>query len=136
MHLQPSTSQRTVMLPCLVLDDIQLADLKKLPEAAQEAIPVKEIIERMEGSNEFDNLKEGEWKDFMASTAFCRAASTETLHKNKEFVKNLSGPCYSALSFELEDKETQALLPSTIAQASEDVVAKHVTKYSPTQIKH
>ena len=84
------------------LEDIQLADLKNLPEAAQEAVPVKDIIERMEGNNEFDNLKESEWS-FMASPAFCKAASTETLHKNKKFVKHLSGPCYSALSFELEE---------------------------------
>ena len=116
------------------LEDIKLADLKKLSEAAQEAIPVKEIIEGMEGNNEFDDLKDSEWKDFMASTAFCKRASKETFLKNKKFVESLSGECYSALSFELEDKETQALLPSTIAQASDDVVAKHVTKYSPTQI--
>ena len=116
------------------LGEIQLSDLKRLPEAAHEAIPLQEIIERMESNNEFDNLKDSEWREFMTSAAFCKHASSETLHKNKGFVESLSGACYSALGFDLTDSEMKVLAPSTIAKASDDIVAKHVTKYSPTQI--
>ena len=116
------------------LDDITLDDLHTLPKEAQEAAPVGRIIENMEGEGHFDKLEEKEWNKLMTSAPFCRAASSEVLHKNAKLIEKLTGTCYSALSIELEDKEIQAIKPTTIGQASDDKVAKDIVKYTVPQI--
>ena len=116
------------------LDDITLEDLPKLPEAAQEAVPIKELVEKLDGEGHFDKLEDKEWNKLMATGAFCHAASSEVLHKNAKFVKSLTAPCYSALGFDLEEKEIRDIQPAVIGQASDGTVAKHITKYTVPQI--